>query len=500
MRARHQALTALTALAVLAGVAMPSFSAATFTSSSASTGTVRAASDWTPPTVELSPPAGSDPFGDEGYVLSGTVVLQAHAADGESEIAALAIQVRGTGAGEWTDVCSVTGPAATCAWDTTRAADGAYDVRARARDGAGYQSTSTVLTATVRNHVGVQLTSLPAYVRGSVPLTAAVSGTGGSTYPVEIQYRTAGTPGTWQSACSGTACAWQTSGLAPGSYELRARVVAGGSVLATSAPVTTIVDNAAPQVVMTDPGTPLKGTVTFAASVTDGHSGVASMTLFAQRSDGSAATSLCTLTSAPYACPFDTRQLADGAYSFYAVARDRAGNEATSPAVTNRVIGNVVQTLKGIDVQAVNGGPKPGYIDQGDVITYDFNEPVATGSLLSGWDGTQRAVTVTVGPGTTNTDNLLQVGNVNLGGLRLTGGHLPGNTVMTFPAQVTASTHQGGTRITVVLTGSSGLQQQKTVNEAGTLVWSPSATIRTPGQGTILPGTVPESGALDTDF
>jgi Bacterial Ig domain len=510
VRTRHQALVALTALAVLAGVAMPAFSGATFTSTSSSAATVRAAADWTPPVVRLTPPTESDPFGDEGYLLIGTVQLHASAADGESGIDELSIEVRGAATGTWVTVCTVDGSPATCGWDTTRVADGPYKVRARATDGAGYTTASAVSTTTVRNQVSVRLAPLPAYVRGAVPVTATVTGTGSSAYPVEIQYRSVGSTGPWATVCAAASCTWQTGGLGTGGYEVRARVVVNGSTIATSPVVTTVVDNAAPQVVLNDPGTPLSGTVTLAATATDPHSGIGSVTLYAQRTGASEPTSLCAFSSAPYSCMYDTRQLPNGTYSFWAAAKDRAGNEVTSPVRTNRLVDNVVQTaLRGLDVQAVNGGGKPGFIDQGDVIIYDFNQPVSYGSVLAGWTGAVRRVSVQVGEGATNQDDLLRVLTdgqpLQLGHLNLNANHLPGNgKQLVFAATMTAEQVTGSvgpfTRVTVTVGApTESHSSQKTVG-AATLVWTPSGSVSTPDARDIVPDPVQESGVADRDF
>lgn len=87
----------------------------------------------------------------------------------------------------------------------------------------------------------------------------------------------------------------------------------------------------APTVSLVDPGTPLRGTVTLAASATDIlGSGVASVA-FELRAPGSSSwTTVCTDTIAPYTCSIDTSAYADGSYDLRALATDNAGNTATS--------------------------------------------------------------------------------------------------------------------------------------------------------------------------
>lgn len=499
MRARHQALTALTALAVMAGFAVPAFSGATFTSSSTSSATVQAASDWTPPTTQVMGPAGFEPFGDEGWVLQGTVPLRATASDGESDISSLTIEVRRAGAGPWTSVCTEAGSSADCAWDTTRVTDGTYEVHSRATDGAGYSATSPIARATVRNNLTVTLVSPEPFVRGTVQLPATVAGTGGTAYPVQILRRGAGQ--SWTLACAGTDCTWDTAGLPTGTYELMARVVVNEQVLAVSPVVSTTVDNTGPQVAMQDPGARLSGSVTFTATATDGHSGVESVQIQYLRSGESTYRELCTVTAPPFSCVVDTRTFANGTYAFRALAVDRVGNEAVANPVEGRLVNN--SPFSAVDIQAENGG-QPGLVDAGDTITYTFNQPVAFDSVLPGWNGATRAVDVVLGPGRDNDDNTVEVHLTNLGTVHLNQNYLPGGgKSLKFKGQMSASAlADGGMQIRVALTTTDTHPSQRSLG-AGNLTWVPSAQLRSAvGTAITLPsaGFVLETGPQDVDF
>ncbi|YCI74481.1 Ig-like domain-containing protein [Arthrobacter sp. R1-13] len=96
---------------------------------------------------------------------------------------------------------------------------------------------------------------------------------------------------------------------------------------------------------MTDPGTSLSGTRTFAATATDADSGIAQLTLQYSLSGTGPWTTFCTLTATPYSCRFDTTTLANGTYSFRAIATDAAGWSTTSTAVANRVIDNTISSV-----------------------------------------------------------------------------------------------------------------------------------------------------------
>lgn len=315
------------------------FSDATFTSSSATAGTVRAASDWTAPAVTLSPP---------GTPLQGTVTLTATATDAESGIASVTLQQLAPGTSTWTTVCTDTTAPYSCAWNTAAVADGTYDLRARAVNGAGYTSVSDTVRTTVANNVVVVLADPGDIVRGNVAMGATVYNGGALPWLVTIQYAPAG-GSSWKPLCSGLSapfgCTWTTTSFANDSWDLRA-VATSGLTTVTSAVVSDVlVDNLAPAVTMTDPGSPLSGAVTFAATATDAGSGIQQVVLQHLRSGTSTWQTLCTITSEPYTCRSATTALTDGSYAFRAVATDVAGNTATSASVTGRVVDNTVSSV-----------------------------------------------------------------------------------------------------------------------------------------------------------
>ncbi|MBM7517791.1 Ig-like domain-containing protein [Nocardioides nitrophenolicus] len=314
------------------------FSDATYVTSSSTTATVRAAADWTPPAVTLAQP---------GTPVQGTVTLTATATDGESGITAVVLQYLAPGASTWITLCTATAAPYSCAWNTKGGADGGYDLRARATNGAGYTSVSDVVSTTVANSVLVVLDDPGDVVRGSVALKATVYNGGVLPWLVTVQYTTNG--GTsWKSLCSGLSapftCTWSTTGFANDSFDLRA-VATAGLTSATSAVVSDVlVDNAAPTVAMVDPGSPLSGTTTFAATVSDAGSGVQQVVLQYAAAGGGYQT-LCVLTADPWSCRYATTGLPDGSYAFRAVATDVAGNVATSAALTGRVVDNTVSSV-----------------------------------------------------------------------------------------------------------------------------------------------------------
>ncbi|GAA1931780.1 Ig-like domain-containing protein [Nocardioides marmoribigeumensis] len=340
---RRLTVVALALVAGLAVLGMPTQSGATYVARTTnSVSTVASAADWTPPTVALRNP---------GSPVKDTVVLTADATDGESGVASVAIQALAPGGSSWTTICTATTAPYSCSWSTKAGSDGSWSLRAIATDRAGYSTTSAVVDTTVANNLLVQLADPGDIVKGAVTLTASLFNTGTVSYAVKVEYAPTGTT-TWKTLCTTTAtapytCTWTTTanGYTQGaSYDLRAVATAGSSSTTSAVVVDVLVDNVAPTTTMTDPGSPLRGTVTLAATATDAESGVAQVVLQWQRSGTSTWTTACTLSLEPFSCRFDTTALADGTYSFRSVATDVAGNTSTS-LVTNRTVDNTVSAV-----------------------------------------------------------------------------------------------------------------------------------------------------------
>jgi hypothetical protein len=129
-------------------------------------------------------------------------------------------------------------------------------------------------------------------------------------------------------------------------YVIRSIVTgAGGAGLEslTSSPESNAAtsDAVAPSgVTLGDPGSPLRGTVTLSGTASDSGSGVATVRMQVAPAGSGNWTTICTASTSPYACAFDTTSVADGLYDVREVATDVAGNVATSAAVANRRIDN----------------------------------------------------------------------------------------------------------------------------------------------------------------
>ncbi|MFC5177478.1 Ig-like domain-containing protein [Nocardioides taihuensis] len=100
-----------------------------------------------------------------------------------------------------------------------------------------------------------------------------------------------------------------------------------------------------PTVTVDDPGSGVSGTVTVTATATDDTTGVASVVLAVASAGSGSWSTLCTDTTAPWACVWDTATVPDGPYDLRAVATDGEGNTATSPVVTTTVANGATVVL-----------------------------------------------------------------------------------------------------------------------------------------------------------
>lgn len=294
--------------------------------------------DWTPPTVAMQQPVSP---------LKGTVAVTADATDDKSAIKNTVIQYRLSGAGTWTTLCTVAVAPYSCSWNTTTVADGNYDLRATTTDTASFSTTSETVSTTVANNMLVVLSSPGENVRETIPLSTTLHNTGTVTYTARVEYSLSGA-NSWKNVCTGLTspynCSWVTTGFANGDYDLRSVAVSGGTTF-TSQVIAVTVDNLSPAVAMVDPASPISGNWTFEATASDAHSGVTRVAIQYALNGSSNYIDLCVFSSTPYSCRVDTTTIANGTYTFRAVADDAAGNRTISALVSNRVIDNTVSSV-----------------------------------------------------------------------------------------------------------------------------------------------------------
>jgi hypothetical protein len=178
-------------------------------------------------------------------------------------------------------------------------------------------------------------------VSGTIPVSASVTIIGLLTVG-GVQFKLDGTNLGSEDTSAPYSVPWNTTGVANGSHTLTAVARAVLGLQFTSAPVTVTVSNGPPpdttppSVSIASPGNgaTVSATVTVSASASD-NVGVAGVQF---RLDGADLGSED--TSAPYSVSWNTTGAANGSHTLTAVARDAAGNQTTSTAVTVTVSNN----------------------------------------------------------------------------------------------------------------------------------------------------------------
>ena len=448
--------------------------------------------DNTAPTVSVT---------DPGQYLKGTITVDATAGDGAgSGVANVRIQRSPAGAGTWTDICTDTTSPFQCSWNTTAVSDGLYDLRAIATDNVAKTTTSsTVTNRRVDNTAptaGVTDPGTPLHLTVTVGATGTDGGSGVAS--VKVQRSPAGA-GTWTDICTDAtspySCAWDTTGVTDGLYDLRAITTDNAGNTTTSSTVTNRrVDNTAPTAGLTDPGSPLRQTVTLNATGTDGGSGVLNVAIQRAPTGTSTWTTICTDTTSPYSCSWNTTGVSDGGYDLRAVTTDNAGNATNSSTVSNRVVDNTAPTAT--DIQTGVTGTTAGLPQQGDTLVFTFSEQIAPGTIVAGWNGTgTQTVTVTMDTGNhlSLTGATLINGFVTLGGA----GYVQNGKTVVFTNSTIAQT---GSTVTLTL-GTPDKPQFLNTGTAGNSSWPVAAGLTDIAGNTLAtPVTKTETGGSDAEF
>lgn len=456
------------------------------------------------PIVDNTAPSAT--MTDPGAYLRGTVALGATSGDGAgSGVANVKIQRSPAGAGSWTDVCTDTSSPYSCSFDTTTVTDGLYDFRAIATDNISLSTTSTTVTNRRVDNTAptAGMTDPGAYLAGTVvSLSATGTDAGSGVANVKIQRSPAGA-GTWTDVCTDTSspygCTFDSTSVTDGLYDFRAVTTDNAGNTTTSSTVANRrVDNTAPTAGLTDPGSPLRQTVTLNATGTDGGSGVLNVKIQRAPTGTSTWTDICTDATSPYSCSWDTTGVTDGGYDLRAVTTDNAGNVAYSTTVSNRVVDNTAPTA--VDIQTTNvGGGTQGRPEAGDTLTFTYSEQLLSTSVLTGWNGTSTAVTVRMG-NSGNNDQFEVWNALNTARLPLTNTFvsLNGNYIQSA-ATFNATMVQAGASITITL-GTLAGGTVRTETTAAALSWPSSATPTDLAGNACTGNTVTEGGASDLDF
>ena len=281
-----------------------------------------------PPTVALD---------DPGAAVGGTVLLTTTTSADTTQVT---FERSPAGAGTWTTIAVDGTSPFGASLDTTPLSDGLYDLRAVATDGANVVD-SNVRTTWFDNTAPTGSVTEPTHgatVGGpSVTLTAnaADAGSGVATVRFRVDGSSVGTV-----SSAPWTLAWDPSSTPSGGHAVDAIITdaAGNTHITPAVPIS--VDSTPPTVTLTDPGTPLAGTVVLHASSPDADTARVDF----QVSPAGAGTWTTVATDmtppTPYSGTFDTTTLTDGLYDFRAVARDAVGNISTPSVVVSRRVDN----------------------------------------------------------------------------------------------------------------------------------------------------------------
>jgi len=481
-------------------ITVPSVGWAMFSSNSANTASITAAADWTPPTVSLV---------DPGEAVRGSTTLSATATDGETGVKNVAIAWAPSGTTTWTTLCTdATNPYA-CGFNTVALPDGYVDLQAIATDNASYTSTAVFEFVFVDNTApSGSLDPIATTLNGVVNLTATAADTGSGVASVAIQRSLAGVT-TWTTICTDVdlpfGCRFDTTTVLDGTYDFRAIVTdVAGNTTTTATVKNRVVSNVVSSVSVDDPGLYLRGTVTITANA-NAALGVASVRIQRQATGTSTWTDVCSDTTSPYACTWNSATVTDGGYSFRAILTDNLGVITTSATVGPSQVDNT--PFRGADVQTTTGGT-PGKLTAGDTVTITYARAVKPASLLAGWDGSARAVVVRVRDGLslglTTADDTLDVFTtsayttaVNLGAVDLKGNYVKNNKSVPFNATMT----QSGAAVTITLGApAASAGNLRTVTATTNMVWTPSALALDTTNIACSTAPVTETGTKDRDF
>jgi hypothetical protein len=294
--------------------------------------------DNTAPATTLTVPAAP---------LTGTRTVSATASDAATGIASVAFEARPSSGGSWTAICTDTVAPYACSWNTASGADGDWDVRATATDGAGNTATSSVTGRRVDNTApSVSVVDDGTPRRGTTTIaTTLADGAGSGVASVLYQFRTSG-GGAWTDVCTLSSapftCGVDTTAVPDGLYDVRAIATDGVGLSTTSATVTIRIDNTAPSAAsMTTPTGPISGSITLNGTGADAV-GMGSMRFEVRTAGGGTWQTACTDVTppSPFSCSWNSATVADGSYEFRAVAIDLAGNTRNSSTTSSRIVDN----------------------------------------------------------------------------------------------------------------------------------------------------------------
>ncbi len=298
-----------------------------------------------PPTVSLS----SRPYAAGTVEASGT----GHAVG--SPFASAEIEVPPSGTGEWVSLCGPLTPGLGgefgCAWNTLSGSfpDGHYQLRAQLTNNASppASAASAAITVLVDNAAPSGSLTAPSYLGTASTVTGTADDTGSGIESWQLQIAPAGTS-EWSNACAAQttpssgdhySCTANTTGLADGSFQLRAILTDNAHNTYTTSASSTTVDRTSPSGSLgtLSASEYVRGTLSVEGTGSDSGSGVASWTPQIAPAGSSSWSNACSSQSTPvsgstYGCAVDSTGYGDGEYQMRARVVDSAGNSYTTSA------------------------------------------------------------------------------------------------------------------------------------------------------------------------
>jgi hypothetical protein len=441
--------------------------------------TVTVNNDTTPPTVSMTAPANA------ATVSGTTVTVSATAAD---DVAVAGVQFKLDGASLGAEV---TAAPYGILWDTTPVVNGSHTLTAVARDAAGNTTPAAAVVVTVNNVDGTPPTvAISAPANGAtVAGTATVSASAADNVAViGVQFKIDGVNLGAEDTASPYALAWSTTGVANGPHTVSAVARDGAGNTATAA-VTVTVNNdiTTPTVSMTAPadGAIVTGTAVTVSATASDNVGVAGVQFLL---DGAALGAEATI--APYTFAWNSATASNGSHTLAARARDAAGNQTTSAAVTVTV-SNVAATPPVIDaVKSVSRSTNATTLVSGAFSTTKANELLL--AFISADYRTGANTTVTAVTGASLTWVLVQRTNAQSGSSEIWRAFAP-TTLVNVSVTATLSQSVAGAMSVVSFsnvdtTGTNGSGAIGATASANASPGAPSATLVTTRNNSLVFG------------
>lgn len=296
------------------------------------------AKDTTPPTAKVTDPSA-------GAYIKGTYTIKADATDNVG-VTKVLFYVDQYLFAKYTD----TSAPYSYACDTTKLSNGSHTLKVRAYDAAGKNTLSAGVTVTLDNSLPSVAITAPAAgsVSGVVKISASASD---NTGVKGVQFLVDGINLGVEDTASPYEINWDTAGKSgPHTLTALARDKAGNAKLSSPVQVTiAIPDQTPPQVQITSPAanSTISEIVTVQANATDNVGVTGVQFKLDDQNVG------LEVTASPYQTSLDTASFPDGSHALTAVAKDAAGNSATSVSVSVSIQNATVPPMGGKTVRSI---------------------------------------------------------------------------------------------------------------------------------------------------